>query len=186
MQPISGSSTPTKKWLWQKKLMIKKVHITALNKATFFCPACYNSKTVDVSKYKNNSKRTKVKSKCVCGCKWTSILERRNRYRLAVNIPCTCNHIGDRGFSENIPMKISNISSSGLRLESHDSRAINTSDYSLDEPIIVNFYLENQNKTHIETITYAKHIGKRHIGTAFDVSWLDDNTSIESYILSQS
>jgi len=164
--------------------MMKKVHITDSNMATFVCPACYNAKTADVSRYKNANKRTKVKSKCECGCKWKTILERRNRYRLGVNIPCTCHHIGANGFSENFPMRIANISSSGLRLESHVNRNINASEYSLDEPIIVNFYLENQNKTPIEKITYTKHICRDHIGTAFDDSWQGDTDMINSYILS--
>lgn len=162
---------------------MKTVHVSDSNKATFVCPDCDKVKTVDVTQYKKLNNRTKVKSKCICGCKWTTVLERRNRFRLAVNIPCTCNHIGARGFSDNIPMRIANISSSGLRLESHDNRAFNISEYSLEDPIIVDFYLDVQNKTHIEKITYTKHIGKRHIGTSFGDSWQEVDYSISSYIL---
>jgi len=163
---------------------MKKVHISDSNKATFVCPDCFNIKTVDVTRYKQTLSRTKVKSKCTCGCFWTSILERRNRYRLATSIPCICNHKNANGSFECIPMRITDLSASGLRLELDRNRTNKTVSYSLGDPIMVDFYLEDQNNTHIKKITYAKHIGERHIGIEFDSSSHRENTTINSYILS--
>ncbi len=184
---FSGSSSQVIIYIQKLGLfryMIKKVHISDSNKATFVCPECFNTKTVDVTKYKRTITRTKVQSKCACGCFWTSIIERRNRYRLAISIPCICNHMNASGLSESTPMRIADLSASGLRLKPDQNRTIKTGSYSLGDPIMVDFYLEDQNKTHIKKMTYAKHIGESHIGTKFDNSSHGENSTINSYILS--
>jgi len=81
-------------------------------------------------------------------------------------------------------MRITDLSASGLRLELDRNRTNKTVSYSLGDPIMVDFYLEDQNNTHIKKITYAKHIGERHIGIEFDSSSHRENTTINSYILS--
>jgi len=81
-------------------------------------------------------------------------------------------------------MRIGDLSTSGLRLQPDNNTTIKTTDYALNDPIIVDFYLENPNKTHIKKMTYAKHISKNHIGTEFDNAWQGDTDTISSYILS--
>ena len=164
--------------------MIKKVHITSTNKATFICPNCVKTKTIDVSKFTKSISKTKVKSKCICGYSWTSILERRKHYRMAVNIACVCSQVGVAGSLECMAMRIANLSSSGLKIKFHQNRPINTSDYIFDAPILVNFHLKDNRETHIQKTAHAKHICESYIGAEFDDSEQGDYT-IGSYILSQ-
>jgi len=164
--------------------MIKKVHISRSNKATFICPKCIKTKTVDVSRYVNQNRRTTVKSKCTCGCTWTSILERRKRYRMAVNIPCTCRHVVAGGNLASTAMRVVDISSSGLKIKPHNYESIDVSQYFPKHLLIIDFDLGDNHKTHIRKTVYTRHIDERQIGVEFDDSQHGDQT-IGSYILSQ-
>jgi len=88
------------------------------------------------------------------------------------------------GLSESTPLRITDISTSGLKLKPEQNRTIKTENYALGDPIMVDFYLEDQNKTHIKKITYAKHISESQIGTEFDSASPGENSRINSYILS--
>jgi hypothetical protein len=164
--------------------MIKTVHINKSNEATFICPNCIKSITVDVSKYTRCNNRTKVKSKCICGCSWTSILERRKRYRMAVDIPCICSQVWAWSASEGRAMKVVDLSSSGVKIKPYLNRTIETSDQFFDNPILLAFHLKDKDETHIQKKVYARHICENYIGAEFDDSGQEDPI-IGSYILSQ-
>jgi len=66
--------------------MFEKVYITSKQMATFVCPKCHNSKTVNVSQYVGIDKIVKVNVKCPCGNAYTSILEKRKKYRKETNL----------------------------------------------------------------------------------------------------
>ena len=164
--------------------MIKTVHINKANEATFTCPNCIKSITLSVSKYIKLNKRTKVKSKCRCGCTWTSILERRKHYRITVDIPCICSQVGTGRTSESRAMRIVDLSSSGVKIKPNPNRTIKTSDYFFNDPIRLYFNLKDRDETYIQKKAYAKHICEDHIGAEFDDSDQEDPI-IGSYILSQ-
>jgi len=162
--------------------MIKKVHISKLNEATFTCPSCSKSRTVDVSNYKRIKKRTRVTSNCGCGSSWTSILERRRRYRMAANIPCNCKHKGARGSSESFAMRVADLSSTGLKLKPIKNATINTTSYLFDDPIEVNFSLGGNSQIKIKQTAHIKNISEGHIGVEFDDAKQGDKT-IGAYML---
>jgi hypothetical protein len=66
--------------------MIEKIYITSNQMATFICPECQNSKTVNVSQYAGLDNMVKVNVKCHCGYAYTSILEKRKQYRKDTNL----------------------------------------------------------------------------------------------------
>ena len=47
--------------------MSEKVYMSSTKMATFICPKCQKSKTVNVSKYADLDKKVKVSVKCPCG-----------------------------------------------------------------------------------------------------------------------
>ena len=53
----------------------------------------------------------------------------------------------------------------------------------LDDPIVVDFHLEDNDKTHIKRTAYTRHVSDSHIGTEFECSKRGD-PQIASYILS--
>ena len=67
--------------------MTEKVYIARTKMATFVCPKCQKSKTVNVSKYADLDKIVKVNVKCPCGYAYTSILEKRKKFRKETNLP---------------------------------------------------------------------------------------------------
>ena len=164
--------------------MIKTVHINKSNEATFTCPNCIKSITVNVSRYTMVKSRTKVRSKCTCGCSWTSILERRKRYRMEVDIPCICSKAWERRASEGKAMKVVDLSSSGVKIKPHLNRTIDTTDRFFDSPMLIAFHLKDTDETHIQKTVHARHICENYIGAEFDESGQEDPI-IGSYILSQ-
>ncbi|MBW2178098.1 MAG: PilZ domain-containing protein [Deltaproteobacteria bacterium] len=165
-------------------MMIKKVHLTNSNEATFVCPSCNKTKTVNVSRYSRSVNRTKVKSTCKCGCIWTSILERRKYYRMIVNVPCSCRHIGARGISESFAMRVVNLSSGGLRIKPDKNMTIPASSYVLGDPVIVDIHLGNNGKTPVKKAAFIKNLSENHIGAEFDDSNQRDDT-ISAYMFGQ-
>ena len=56
--------------------MTSKVYVTSKQMATFTCPQCNRSKTVDVSKYASLDKIVRVNVKCPCGNAYKAVLEK--------------------------------------------------------------------------------------------------------------
>ena len=150
--------------------MYQKVLISKSNEATFVCPKCEKTKTVDVSKYKYVQNRIKVKAKCICGYSWTSILERRRFYRVDTDIPCVCSKSWVGGFDQNISMKISELSPGGLKLEPDERGWDSAHAIFFRSPFIVNFSLGDNNKIHIKKTAHPVHISKTHVSAKFDES----------------
>lgn len=103
---------------------------------------------------------------------------------MAVNIPCVCSQPGPGGSSEGDAMRVVDLSSSGVKIKPQPNRTIKTSDYFLDDPILLDFHLKDNRGTHIQKTIYAKHICESYIGAEFDDSEQEDST-INSYLLSQ-
>lgn len=164
--------------------MIKKIHLSNSKEATFVCPSCSKTKTVNVSKYSQSGKRPKVKATCECGCVWTSILEKRKCYRMKVNIPCSCRHVGARGISESYAMRVVSLSTGGLRLKPDKNITFPSSSYVLGGPVFVDFHLGNNHKEHVKRAVIIRHIGENHIGAEFNESNKKDHT-ISAYMFNQ-
>ena len=79
--------------------MVEKVYVTSKHMATFICPECQKSKTVDVSEYAITDKIVRVNVKCPCGHAYTSILEKRKKYRKTTNLPGAFFQIVDRSLT---------------------------------------------------------------------------------------
>jgi len=164
--------------------MLKKVHINDAKTATFVCPRCDNTKTVDVSRYIAGCARTRVRSKCTCGWSWTSILERRKSFRIAVNLPGVYMQRGANRPMGSIPVNIVDLSSTGLRIKHGDQHGQNPSDFKLDDFISVEFYLNDHAKTHIRKTAFVKNISPQCIGAEFEAAKQRDPV-IDDYLLNQ-
>lgn len=144
-----------------------KVHISGTKTATFACPRCDNTRTVDVSRYAKGGARARVRSKCTCGCAWTSILERRKSFRISVDIPGRCMYRGDGGQARSIPVRITELSSTGLRIEAGNANPILPSNDHHDDLVAVDFHLNDRNRTHIWKTAYVKNVNQGRIGAEF-------------------
>ena len=162
--------------------MHKKVFVSKSNEATFVCPKCDKTKTVDVSKYNHVQKRIKVKSRCICGYSWASLLERRKFYRLETDIPCACSKNGLSSFFKSISMKIVDLSPGGLKLESDAKEKGRAHANFFKSPFNISFQLGENKEDHIKKTLHPTRITKTHVCAEFD-ELERGNSTIISYML---
>ena len=149
--------------------MIKTVYISASNHATFTCPQCEATKTLDVSRYAKMEQTVKVKSKCACGHTWTSVLEKRKVYRKHVSLSGTFTHIVDNNPVYKGAMVVTDISAGGLKI-----KLLEPLDLRLDHKLRVEFQLDDARNTLISKNVLVKNIDGIYIGVAYSRSEPDD------------
>lgn len=150
--------------------MIKTVYISQTNHATFTCPQCEVTKTVDVSRYAKMEQTVRVKSKCgSCGNTWTSVLEKRKVYRKRVSLPGDFTHIVDNNPVTRGSMEVTDISAGGLKI-----KLLELIDLSLNDKLHVEFHLDDPRKTLISKDVHVKNIDGNYIGVAYSRSEGDD------------
>ena len=143
-------------------LVTEKVYITSKQMATFICPQCQKSKTVDVSQYASLDKIIKVKVTCPCGHGYTSILEKRKKYRKETNLPGSFVHLVDGRQVGSGLMTVRDISISGLKIQ------INAQyNFLAGDVIVVEFNLDDSHRTLIKKKVIARNIFGQNIGTEF-------------------
>jgi hypothetical protein len=140
--------------------MLEKVYITSKQMATFSCPKCQKSKTVDVSKYANLDKIIKVNVKCPCGNTFTSILEKRKKYRKETNLHGTYTRIVNGKEAGGGLMKVVDLSISGMKLRISGDHECETGDV-----IRVEFHLDDPRRSLIIKKVIIRNIMGDEIGT---------------------
>ena len=142
--------------------MVERVYPTDSNKATFICPACKKTKTVDVSVYVKKTRVVKVNSKCACGHTWTSVLEKRKQYRKSVNLPGTYEHIRDGKSVDRGGMKVMDLSGGGVKLKLNVER-----NFKEGEHLNIEFHLDDSKRTLIKKDVTIRNVSGLYIGTSF-------------------
>jgi urease gamma subunit len=144
--------------------MVERVYPTESNKATFICPKCKNTKTVDVSKFANIASTVKVNSRCSCGHQWTSVLEKRKQYRKKVNLQGTYALISD-GFitdRDRGGMAVTDLSAGGVKLKLNIKRNL-----QIGDRLNIEFRLDDGKRTIIKKDVVIRNISGIYIGAAF-------------------
>lgn len=142
--------------------MIQKVYVTSKKMATFSCPQCNRSKTVDVSKYANIDKMVKVNVKCSCGQAYKAILEKRRQYRKEANLPGEYVHFIDGRPQKRGLMTVKNLSTSGLKLRLNVAQS-----FAVGEQLQVEFHLDNAARTLIKKTLIIRNQRENFIGAEF-------------------
>lgn len=140
--------------------MIEKVYITSRQMATFSCPKCQKSKTVNVSQYANLDKIVRVNVKCPCGHAFTSILEKRKKYRKETNLYGSYTRIVNGKQTDGGLMKVVDLSISGMKLQISGDH-----DCEVGDVIRVEFHLDDPQRSRIEKKVIVRNIMKDEIGT---------------------
>ncbi len=135
-----------------------KIYISNDNMATFTCPECSKSRTVDVSKYKHAETAIKVKCKCKCGCSYTAVLERRQYFRKETNFPGRYVTVrGEKGL-----MTVVDISRSGLGI-----KLSSKPNFKIGDKLTVEFNLDDQPRSLINREVIIMSIRDLNVGTEF-------------------
>lgn len=143
-------------------MMEKRVPITKLNKATFICPKCKTTKTMDVSDIIDNDNIVKINAKCSCGHQWTSVFEKRKQYRKTVNFAGTYNYIKDGKLVDRGGMTVVDLSNGGAKLKLNVGRNLQVGAH-LD----LEFHLDDNNSTLIKKRVTVCNVDGSFIGTTF-------------------
>ena len=142
--------------------MTNKVFVTDDKIATFVCPECGNTRTADVSEYKQLDKAVRLRIQCSCGNSYSAVLERRDKYRKEAKFPgkYTLNLSGkevDEG-----AMTVVNISRAGLRIEFKEMP-----NFEVGTKLLVEFRLDDKQDTLIKKDVIVKNISGHSVGTEF-------------------
>lgn len=140
--------------------MTEKVYVTSNQMATFVCPKCQKSKTVNVSKYATLDKLIRVKVTCPCGNAYTSLLEKRKKYRKETNLPGTFVRIVDgRKIGQGL-MTVRDLSTIGMKLHTNGEHQCIVGDI-----LQVEFHLDDTQRTLIKKKVIIRNIIGSNIGT---------------------
>jgi PilZ domain len=139
-----------------------RVFISSKGTATFICPQCQKAKTVDVSSYASSDQKVKVNVKCPCGHSYRAILEKRKQYRKKTNLSGTYTHIVDGRKVGKGWMTVRDISATGFKLELNSETALSVGDH-----LVVEFYLDDAQRTLITKRVVIRNIRDRSVGTEF-------------------
>jgi hypothetical protein len=142
--------------------MSERVYPTDSNQATFICPKCKKTKTVDVSKYVKKTTVVRVNSTCPCGHKWTSVLEKRKRYRKAANLPGTYQLVKAGESPNRRGMKVLDISGGGIKMKLNVPRNLEVGD-----PLNVEFHLDDKKQTLIKKGVTIRNTDGLYVGASF-------------------
>lgn len=99
--------------------MTVKIYITEDNTAVFICPKCQKTKVKNVAKYAAMEKIPKLKAKCSCGHVYEVFLEKRKKFRKAVDLAGSYKYIPENvADMEHIgAMTVKDLSYTGLRIK---------------------------------------------------------------------
>ncbi len=142
--------------------MTEKIYITSTKMATFVCPKCQKSKTVNVSKYADLDKNVKVSVRCPCGYAYVSILEKRKRYRKETNLPGSYNRYVDGKQISGELMIVKDLSTFGIKLQIDADR-----DCEVGDIIQVEFHTDDAQRAFIKKKVIIRNINGTIIGTEF-------------------
>jgi len=142
--------------------MTEKIYITSTKMATFVCPKCQKSKTVNVSKYADLDKNVKVSVRCPCGYAYVSILEKRKRYRKETNLPGSYTRYVDGKQIGGGLMIVKDLSTFGMKLQIDTAN-----DCEVGDLIQVEFYTDDAQRALIKKKVIIRNINGTIIGTEF-------------------
>jgi len=139
--------------------MTQKIYITSKQMATFSCPQCNRSKTVDVSKYAALDKVVKVNIKCPCGHSYKAILEKRRHYRKETNLPGTYVHFIDGQPRDRGLMTVRDLSTAGMKLRLNVKQS-----FAIGDQLRVEFHLDDAHRTLIRKTVIIRNQRDQFIG----------------------
>jgi uncharacterized Zn finger protein len=142
--------------------MTEKVYMSNNKLATFVCPKCQKSKTVNVSKYTDLDKKVQVSVRCPCGYAYISILEKRKRYRKETNLPGSyCRLINGKQMDGGL-MIVKDLSTIGMKLQIDGDIDVDVGDV-----IQVEFHTDDAQRAFIKKKVIIRSINGTAIGTEF-------------------
>ena len=151
--------------------MTEKVYITSKQTATFTCPMCQISKTVDVSKFVKLENNLKINIKCPRGHAFSSLLEKRKHYRKEINLTGSFVRFVSGKPASRGNMIVRDLSLTGMKLE-----VFGIFNFLEGDVLEIEFRLDDVKKTLIKKKAVIRNIENSYIGTSFLHTEREDKT----------
>ena len=118
---------------------------------------------VKVAEHKELETVDRVKVKCKrCGHQYRVVIERRGQYRKSVNLPGTYTVLVSGRQTDKGYMKVIDLSRSGLKMKLNENPA-----FSIGDRLIIEFHLDDTNRSMIRKEVEIKKIFGQELGVAF-------------------
>ncbi len=153
-----------------------KFYVNEDNVATIVCPDCNNIRIVNVSKIISNKSQINVRCKCKCGNVFNAVIERRRFYRKSIRFTGNC--YLTKGLDKT-PIIVTDISRSGIKFEHSNLRT-----FIIGEEILVEFYLDDVEKSLINKVIIIRSSAGNKVGAEFKSS--EHYDKLGSYLLFKS
>ena len=160
--------------------MIESIFFNSEGMATFKCPECQMTRTVDMSRYKGAKTAGKINCKCTCGHTFKALVERRRQKRIRTNLSgiYICVSGGrEEGYGF---ISVSDMSHSGVRFKLNPPQEIS----GCDMLMVVCFQEDHEQRTLIKEDGIIRNMNGATIGVEFcpeDAM----NRSLEFYLYRQ-
>ncbi len=136
----------------------QKIYVNTDGTASFICPHCGDSKTTNVSRYKDLKEPLRVK--CVCKEYYEVHLEFRRSYRKPTELKGKYKKTGDREFWK--PMTVKNISAGGCGFTIRTTPKL-----EIGEVIHVEFVLDDGKDSKVSKRATIRVLEDKYLGTQF-------------------
>jgi hypothetical protein len=129
----------------------------------FICTNCKKFIIKDLKKFDNANNSNRLKVKCKCGHVFRAMVERRHSLRKSVNLVGRCLYIDNFRKANKQIIKIRDISMTGLQYSVN-----NFPEYRVGDTIVVDFRLDNRERTKIQEKAEVKYICSEKVGIQFE------------------
>ncbi len=147
----------------------QKVFISSAGEATFVCPACARSRTVNTARHPTLSRAAKVRVKCPCGHQYPVSLERRRYFRKAVDLRGIFFQTVNGRQVDSGPMVVLDLSRTGMRIRLNESRPL-----QIGDTLMVKFHLDDRQQSLVKKESIVRRIDGVDLGTEFIASDVTD------------
>jgi len=138
---------------------VVKSYVRPDKTAVLNCPHCKRQKEIKVASFTGSKSRLKIK--CTCKKIFRAQLEYRKRLRKKTNL--SGSYVNHSQFKNSGPLRVKNISVSGLEFTSRDIHK-----FKVDDELTVTIIINDDQRTEVIKDVIIKDIRKNAIGCEFE------------------
>jgi hypothetical protein len=158
-----------------------KIFITRDGQATFVCPECERSRTVNAADNAKLAHAARVRVKCPCGHQYPVTLERRQFFRKAVNLSGSFFQTVNGRHVDRGEMAVLDLSRTGMRIRLSERRPL-----QIGDTLLVEFHLDDRQHSLIRKESIVRRIDGPDLGTEFaGLGGMDANTRAIGFYLAR-
>ena len=153
-----------------------RVFLNDKEDGTFICPACNNGVIKHLGKFSKSQTAVWLKCRCKCGHVYRALVERRRFFRKPVNLVGTYYYNEGENNPRKGPIKILDISQSGLQFSLNSMP-----EFKVGDRIVIEFRMDDRERSQIREMGTVKDMRSNKVGLQFDS--VDPNDGLGLYLI---